>query len=200
MRKLIFSLIGATAFASASAASAVEFTGSTLGCFGVACTPVASTSFNGLSFNTGSFDQLTSASGFAAIGSGNTDTLGLLSQNGNAFNYTGTAFTLLVNFTAPSIASGTFAALLTGEVSGANNGGVQFTFTNPTQTFNSPSGPFSLTVNNLSVGGSNVNTPITGFILAAVPEPSTWAMMLVGFGGIGLAMRRRRRPVLAQIA
>ena len=28
---------------------------------------------------------------------------------------------------------------------------------------------------------------------AAVPEPGTWAMMLVGFGGIGGAMRRQRR-------
>jgi len=26
-----------------------------------------------------------------------------------------------------------------------------------------------------------------------VPEPSTWAMMLLGFGGIGMAMRRSRR-------
>lgn len=33
----------------------------------------------------------------------------------------------------------------------------------------------------------------------AVPEPATWAMMLLGFGGIGFAMRRRRltRPQLA---
>jgi len=30
-----------------------------------------------------------------------------------------------------------------------------------------------------------------------VPEPATWAMMLVGFAGIGMAMRRSRaRPVL----
>jgi hypothetical protein len=34
----------------------------------------------------------------------------------------------------------------------------------------------------------------------AVPEPATWAMMLLGFGGIGMAMRRGRKPVLAQIA
>ena len=27
---------------------------------------------------------------------------------------------------------------------------------------------------------------------SAVPEPSTWAMMLFGFGGVGLAMRRRK--------
>jgi hypothetical protein len=25
-----------------------------------------------------------------------------------------------------------------------------------------------------------------------VPEPATWAMMLLGFGGIAMAMRRRR--------
>jgi hypothetical protein len=35
---------------------------------------------------------------------------------------------------------------------------------------------------------------------AAVPEPSTWAMMLLGFGGIGFAMRRRRKLPLAQLA
>jgi hypothetical protein len=29
----------------------------------------------------------------------------------------------------------------------------------------------------------------------AVPEPATWAMMLLGFGGIGIAMRRRRRTL-----
>jgi hypothetical protein len=35
-----------------------------------------------------------------------------------------------------------------------------------------------------------------------VPEPATWAMMLVGFAGIGMAMRRRRRTTnaLMQIA
>ena len=32
----------------------------------------------------------------------------------------------------------------------------------------------------------------------AVPEPGTWAMMLLGFGGMGVAMRRRRRSTLAQ--
>ena len=34
----------------------------------------------------------------------------------------------------------------------------------------------------------------------AVPEPATWAMMLLGFGGIGMTMRRRRKPALAQVA
>ena len=30
--------------------------------------------------------------------------------------------------------------------------------------------------------------------LTSVPEPATWAMMLVGFGGLGAALRSRRRP------
>ena len=35
---------------------------------------------------------------------------------------------------------------------------------------------------------------------AAVPEPATWAMMLLGFGAVGFAMRRRRQPALLQLA
>jgi hypothetical protein len=34
----------------------------------------------------------------------------------------------------------------------------------------------------------------------AVPEPATWAMMLLGFGAIGVASRRGRKQTLAQIA
>jgi hypothetical protein len=35
----------------------------------------------------------------------------------------------------------------------------------------------------------------------AIPEPGTWAMMLLGFGGIGFAMRRNRRATaLMQVA
>jgi hypothetical protein len=30
-------------------------------------------------------------------------------------------------------------------------------------------------------------------VAGAVPEPATWAMMLVGFGGVGFAMRRRSK-------
>jgi hypothetical protein len=32
-------------------------------------------------------------------------------------------------------------------------------------------------------------------ILAAVPEPSTWAMMLLGFAGLGFAFRHSRRKL-----
>ncbi len=53
----------------------------------------------------------------------------------------------------------------------------------------------------------NLDTNDDGFKLTAinvtpaVPEPGTWAMMLIGFGGVGVALRRRRKPNgLMQIA
>ena len=34
------------------------------------------------------------------------------------------------------------------------------------------------------------------FNTSAIPEPATWATMLVGFGAVGFAMRRQRRTNL----
>jgi len=57
---------------------------------------------------------------------------------------------------------------------------------------------FSYT-SNLPTGGGTVSGNAS-FYTAAVPEPATWGLMLLGFGGMGMVLRRRRRPVLAQIA
>jgi hypothetical protein len=35
--------------------------------------------------------------------------------------------------------------------------------------------------------------------VTAVPEPQTWAMLLVGFFGVGFALRTRKRPTVSQI-
>jgi hypothetical protein len=37
-------------------------------------------------------------------------------------------------------------------------------------------------------------------VAAVVPEPATWGLMLLGFGVIGFAMRRKRKPALIQLA
>ncbi len=48
-------------------------------------------------------------------------------------------------------------------------------------------------------GSSNAQIFSTG--TPAVPEPATWALMLLGFGGIGMAMRRNApKTALMQIA
>jgi len=35
------------------------------------------------------------------------------------------------------------------------------------------------------------------FVVSTVPEPSTWAMMLIGFGAAAIALRRNRKKLLA---
>jgi hypothetical protein len=54
-----------------------------------------------------------------------------------------------------------------------------------------------LTLSNYSYGGSILSGEViighSQAEIAAVPEPATWGMMLVGFGGIGFAMRRARK-------
>ena len=49
-----------------------------------------------------------------------------------------------------------------------------------------------------SVSGTGFTTVSDSIVIqqgsgfAAVPEPAAWALMLVGFGGVGVAIRRRR--------
>lgn len=61
--------------------------------------------------------------------------------------------------------------------------------------------PGSYTYNlQATVGGATVDT-FTINIAASVPEPATWAMMLLGFGAIGFSMRGRRKELgIAQLA
>jgi len=56
-----------------------------------------------------------------------------------------------------------------------------------------------LTFTNLT-GGVNEGVLLDGVSVAAVPEASTWMMMLVGFAGMGMVMRRRRSQRLPQLA
>ena len=43
--------------------------------------------------------------------------------------------------------------------------------------------------------GNSVGTIAVTSDVAAVPEPASWAMMLVGFGAVGYSLRRRRGAV-----
>jgi hypothetical protein len=48
--------------------------------------------------------------------------------------------------------------------------------------------------------GGTVNLPPIAVLSAGVPEPSTWAMMLIGFGGLGYAGWRGSRKAALQSA
>lgn len=47
---------------------------------------------------------------------------------------------------------------------------------------------------------AGTNIAISGVSIAAVPEPATWGLMVLGFVSIGTMIRRRRRPSDAAIA
>jgi hypothetical protein len=53
------------------------------------------------------------------------------------------------------------------------------------------------TINSLPTSATLDGSSLTYDLVSNVPEPGAWAMMLVGFGGLGMAMRSRRRQVAA---
>jgi hypothetical protein len=48
----------------------------------------------------------------------------------------------------------------------------------------------------LTVNAGSVLVPISG----PVPEPASWALMILGFGGVGAMVRSRKRPVVSALA
>lgn len=54
-------------------------------------------------------------------------------------------------------------------------------------------GAFTVINNGPAQGSLALNSGSTAVPLAIpVPEPASWALMIVGFGGVGALMRRRR--------
>lgn len=55
---------------------------------------------------------------------------------------------------------------------------------------------YHLTFSNLE-SGNNAGVLLDAISVGAVPEPATWAMMILGFGLVGGAMRRRTRQTVS---
>ncbi len=181
----LIGLVTVALLASAPAHAAIVFAGSTTGCFGANCTNFASTA---------NFDHLSFAGTTFSTGAGSTFTLGSFTlANGTVPDYTN-SFVLDVAFTFPAGTTGSnlFDAAITGSVQD-HNGSVTINFDNSPHAFTFSGGSFTLAVNDLTIiiGDPDVTGIIT--LTVAVPEPSTWAMMILGFAGIGFFGYRRSR-------
>ncbi len=94
----------------------------------------------------------------------------------------------------------------TGLITGYLNGAVQFTYSDTSNLFLASTSLYFLRddmaqnredsagsadyirISNVATGAPPVSAPV-----ASVPEPATWAMMFLGLGAIGFAMRRHQR-------
>jgi hypothetical protein len=201
----IFGVASLVTMASTTAnASVIDFAGSTTGCFGAGCTNFKTTttdhnlSFSGAAFN----ESITSPATSAAV------TLGSFTlTNTGFFNphfFNNETFDLKVSFTSPSNAGGSinFLADVTGLIT-VVGGFVNVDFNPSKVSFGSNS--YVLDVNDILLlttlfngkekesltGTINLAAPQVGpSQTSAVPEPSTWAMLMIGFAALGFWGRR----------
>jgi hypothetical protein len=216
MRKLVMSLLGATALVAASGASAQTFNfgspaNTDLGPTHVYTAGTYSITASGYSAPGAATDLYAKDLGDDEIGVG----LTIDPAHQNEIPGPGTAFVQLDVTSLLSMINGldvTFGSTTLGEewgIYGSNVSGDGGTFLSSGSTEGTPSTTslsgwgnyhfydfYSLGTNGQTTG----NILLSSATVAGVPEPATWAMMLLGFGAIGVAARRRRKTVLAQLA
>ena len=138
-----------------------------------------------------------------------------------------TASTNIANFDATNVAFPDPSSLVySGALPALANGKLEFALSQAFN-YNPANGYLMLTVYNPSLSGDgnlfldvDANNPqtngrfsaypyqafnqglVTGFNeqVSAVPEPSTWAMMILGFAGVGFVAYRRRNQISSQAA
>ncbi|MCY7280567.1 MAG: FxDxF family PEP-CTERM protein [Sphingomonas bacterium] len=136
-------------------------------------------------------DQVTCAGGLATCAF--TNTFNFLTPTGfnlaNASITTAAAGTSNINFTSVLLNGLAFTLSPTGIF---ENG----TLANVSLTAGANN---TLIVNGQNFGDGAFSGTLVFAAQSAVPEPATWAMMLLGFGAVGFSVRRRR-PTLMQVA
>lgn len=114
-----------------------------------------------------------------------------LSGNGAGTSFSGTSFSHNAVTGGNCLITGTAGCIFAG---GAQGAGAYFVGGQTTTNFHSPgAAAFQLRVNELNL--------VSGFEgVGAVPEPETWALMLLGFAFAGAAMRRKKGKVSTSVS
>ena len=105
-----------------------------------------------------------------------------------------------ITFSTNSTTDGEQWSIFGSNVSGSYSGSALLTGTNESTATLPSFGTYKYYdfVSTSQSGGKNFL--ITGLTMTPVPEPATWATMLLGFGMIGGSLRYRRRKPVAAIA
>jgi hypothetical protein len=178
MRKLILTVAGAAALTMASAANAtVNLLFCSMSCTGPATTGSTTT----IGYSEAPLDNPTF-----------TEWLTFSNDLDGLYSVSLSTSSASVDFTSAVLSDGiTNYALHFVGASGPNEfWGLDTTFI--------PMGTYTLLIQGNNNDTGNLGGTVTINPAPGVPEPATWAMMLLGFGAIGWQLRRRARPVLAQ--
>jgi hypothetical protein len=138
---------------------------------------------------------------FAAFGDGNVTSVNTLSQT-FATN-PGTTYTLSFESGALGAGSQNLSYALSGGGGGSGtiletaDNSLVSTFSPTTVTFTATGASTTLTFTDSSFYPDDIDPVVTNVSLtsAGVPEPSAWAMLILGMAGMGFALRRRRDAV-----
>lgn len=146
---------------------------------------------------------------YANLGISSASQLGLvvnLTENDNQVTITAPNYITMTAFSSTGTILGTFTTELTNQlITDASNGvggsGIVFGLDAPQAAQLDGFGPgivlaLSATFTNAQ-GGNDVIQAVQLTSVGAVPEPTTWAMLIMGFAGVGvMAYRRNRRDSL----
>ncbi|HET9438709.1 MAG TPA: PEP-CTERM sorting domain-containing protein [Longimicrobiales bacterium] len=202
MKSSTFAVLFALTLAGAAPATAqeIQFSGSSLGCFGENCTPTSFASSDHLGFFGNSFSGLTDNGAL-------TLDFGYFAWDALGEYYVDSPFTLFLSFTAPTgidpdpvYFGGVEGVVIRGKVNGIRVGSstTQLVF-EPNQrsytfTGGNPNvdGTFTLTLRDTYIDPLRASK-IYGDVSHATVTPEPMSMILMGSGLAGLAAARRRR-------